>query len=138
MTELRDQSTDADRHIRAARPCPFAAVEDQDQHALQIVADMISDICQVRCDCGASSPRAPRPSEAVERWNTRYADLQLAEIERRAGRGLIMAERRTAEAEDKFAAMQVENNRLLERARTAEASLELTTKLAEKAAEQHG
>ncbi len=124
--------------LAGARACPFAAPDDGDKHELQIIGEPEFGTMYVVCACGARSPFGRQPIEVVARWNKRYADIMLSDAQRDAGRGLIIAQRRIDEVEAKFSAMQVENNALLERARTAEAALELTTKLAEVAAREHG
>jgi hypothetical protein len=124
--------------LRQSRPCPFATVENQDLHELRFEQDLLSNTAWIVCGCGARSPAARQPVDTVKRWNTRYADIQISLIGQKAGAAVIAAQGRVDDAEAKFAAMQVENNKLLERAQTAEASLELPAKLAEKAATDHG
>lgn len=125
-------------HLRKCRPCPFAEPADSTNHALELLTDMPSGAVWINCACGARGPKERRPPDAVDRWNKRYADIQIANIERAAGLSVIAAQMSAEEHRQNLAAMQVENNKLLERAQTAEAALELTTKLAEKAAVDHG
>lgn len=125
-------------HLHRSRPCPFAEPQNGNLHELQLVGDFQLDTVQVVCACGAKGPTGNRPSEAVDRWNIRYADIQIASIQQAAGVSVIAAQMSADEHRRNLHAMQVENNKYLERARTAEATLELTTKLAEKAATDHG
>lgn len=129
---------DVSSHLTRSRPCPFAVLADSNDHALEMEADFRQDVVRIICACGAKGPRAPRPSEAVDLWNRRWADDKIAGIEQAAGASVIAAQMMSAEHRQNLAAMQVENNKLLERAQTAEAALELTTNLAEKAARDHG
>jgi hypothetical protein len=122
--------------LRASKPCPFATEADVDNHELQIVRNTAGNLSWVACRCGARSPVERDPINAVKRWNIRYADVMINRITLDAGRARIADQRAVDDTEAKFSAMQVENNRLLERARTAEAALELTTTLAQKAVER--
>ena len=124
--------------LRASRTCPFATLADFETHELQFEVSLELGTTRIICACGARSPFGRTHVEAVKRWNTRYTDTKIAEIERLAGASVIAAQNAAEEHRKNLAAMQVENNKLLERARTAEAALELTTKLAEKAAVDHG
>ena len=114
---------DIDLILRRSRPCPFATEADSETHALRIESNVAFDQVYIRCACGSSSPVAKTAPDAVARWNTRYSDVVQVQIELAAGRAALAAQRLTDDANGKFAAMQVENNRLLDRALAAEAEL---------------
>lgn len=117
-----------------ARPCPFAPLGDlSEKHKLEMYADARLDVCYIQCTCGARSPHGERPSVTVEAWNNRWHDEVLLKTEGIAGRAAIRAQSDVDELKARFAAMQVENNKLLERARTAEAALQAATTLVEMA-----
>lgn len=56
-------------------PCPWAAWVSG-KHCAELQGDLDDHVCQVRCECGAQSPIAATPHDAIVLWNAMSLQAQ--------------------------------------------------------------
>lgn len=75
----QSQQVSASRMSSLINPCPWATWVSG-KHRAELLGDLNSHACQVRCECGAQSPVAAMPHDAIVLWNAMSLQAQSGQI----------------------------------------------------------